>query len=470
MRALVLLVGLMVGVLAFTFDGTPAAPQPFTTHSDWAAWDTIVHSRDYGTWANLDTQQAEHGSDCSAPPATHENHTYEGANFICNNHLMTAINAGGYGVIYLTPSQMLDWTNGPATLTFDMSTHKSSSRDWVDVWFQDFNGNLALPLEGYLPDLQSNTSANGNNQPAGHQYLHVDTQGGGKSWRNASSSALGPIGMQWWVDWAADSAVQRDTFQLTIDGSGFSMCKITGEPAPVCWADHYAHGLTVTKMTVTIGHHSYNPTKDGAGVPNTWHWDNVVLSPSVPFTLIHAAPNLSAPLVRLEGSGVVNFAAPAPTSAYLRFGAVGVVTLNGQVVQPVKPTTSEELANNYFVPIPVGSTSATISLAPATWYQGPFMAEGFSVWSQGGTPPSPTPTPTVTPQVPTPTPLPFTPTPSPTATSTPTQVPSSTPTFTPTVVLPTATPTRTPTPTATPVQGTLTPTPCSPPQAQRCRP
>ncbi len=303
---------------------------------------------------------------------------------------------------------------------------------------------MAEPLASFLPDLQANQ--NGGNIPAGHQYLHIDNQGGRKGFGMIDSS--GPCcNAAWWLEWAADSAIQRDTFQLTINQATFSFCKVTGEPAPVCWADNLAHGLTVTKMTVQLGHHSYNPRKDGAGIENTWHWDNVVLNPSVPFTMIHAAPNLTTPLVKLNGSGVVNFASPAPANAYLRFAAVGAVTLNGQVVQPVKPTVQLELANNYFVPVPAGSTSATISLASQGWYSGPFMAEGFSVWAQGGAP-SPTPTPIV----PTPTSTPvatatFTPVPLPTATATP--VP---PTATP------VSPTPTPSPTSTPIPPTSTPT------------
>lgn len=413
MRFGVLLIGVVFG-LAFTFDGTPIAPQPFTTHGDYVNWDVIVHSRDNDTWTSLNSMQAGHGGNCAGPPATHENHTYDGAVFVCNEHLMTSIAAAGYGVIYLVPSKMLDWTNGPATLSFEVSTHKSSTRDWIDIWLQQFAGNVALPLQAGLPDLQANLDYN---LPAGHQWLHIDGFGNRKGFPAARSNGAAIGGWNGLLEWTADSAPQRDTYVLTIDSTRFSFCKTTGEPQTICWANNLFHNLTITQATVQLGHHSYNPTKVengvSAGLPNTWHWDDVTLSPSVPFTIIHADKRIV-----FGSGGTVNFSAPAPAGSYLRFAAVGPVTVNSQPVQPLKTTVHGESANNYFVPIPTGAVSVNIGIANGWW--GPSMAEGFSIWSKGGTPPS------------TPTPIP-----SPTATSTP--VPP-TPTSTPTVVPPTPTP------------------------------
>ena len=39
---------------------------------------------------------------------------------------MTSINASGYGVIYLTPDQMVDFSAGEAVVRFDMSTFRTS--------------------------------------------------------------------------------------------------------------------------------------------------------------------------------------------------------------------------------------------------------------------------------------------------------------------------------------------------------
>ena len=90
---------------------------------------------------------AQHGGDCSAPPNAHAVNQYDDAVYLCNNHLMTAINASGYGLIYLTPSQMVDLSGGEAAITFNLSTLRTSVRDWVDIWLTPYDEHLQLPLD-----------------------------------------------------------------------------------------------------------------------------------------------------------------------------------------------------------------------------------------------------------------------------------------------------------------------------------
>src|SRR5438045_6420250 len=82
------------GIALAEFDATPDKPLPLATLPEAAQWDIQIHSRDPKTWADdrLTPMSAEHGPDCSGPPATHQMNTYAGAVFICNKHLMTAIN------------------------------------------------------------------------------------------------------------------------------------------------------------------------------------------------------------------------------------------------------------------------------------------------------------------------------------------------------------------------------------------
>src|SRR5947209_7598008 len=88
------------GIALAQFDSTQSAPQPLLKAPESAQWDVQVHSRE-ATSPNdsLTSMQAEHGGDCSGPPATHETHSFDGAVFICNNHVMTAINEEGYGEV-----------------------------------------------------------------------------------------------------------------------------------------------------------------------------------------------------------------------------------------------------------------------------------------------------------------------------------------------------------------------------------
>src|SRR4051794_31463075 len=75
-----------------TFDGSPAGPLPFSSPD----WDVAVHSRDTGTWYQLEAMDMQHGPDCTPPMATHHsNGAYADAVFLCKDHVMTAIQAGG---------------------------------------------------------------------------------------------------------------------------------------------------------------------------------------------------------------------------------------------------------------------------------------------------------------------------------------------------------------------------------------
>src|SRR5258708_34943788 len=93
--------------------GKPAGPTPWNP----STWDIATHIRTNYQFGGLDAMQAQHASDCAPTPATHAISSYRDAVFLCNNHVMTAMSAGGYGVIYLTPDHMFDWSGGTATLS-----------------------------------------------------------------------------------------------------------------------------------------------------------------------------------------------------------------------------------------------------------------------------------------------------------------------------------------------------------------
>jgi hypothetical protein len=379
-----LLLGLGLGVAAAQFDGSPPSPLAFTSHPEFAAWDVQVHSRDVDTWGDdaMDPVGAGHGPDCGAPPATHHVTSYRQAVYICRDHLMTAIHGGGYGVIVLTPNRLLDWSGGQATVTWDMSTHRESTRDWVDFWLASWQDQIALPISD-APDIQPSSKRPG-------QWLQINGHGNITGFRAANHKGVvanyGPV-------YQADSSAQRDKFQIKIDRQKFSFCKISGEPngRPLCFFENVAHGLSATQAVFQIGHHSYTPTKGDcfqpscaqkgseSGKPGTWHWDNVELRPSVPFTVIHADKRAV-----LGKSGTVTFDAPAPAGAFLRFSAVGKVSVDGVEVQPQLPTSHPETANSYFIPIAAGKRSVRIELAKDGWYGGPFHAKDFAIWHKGG--------------------------------------------------------------------------------------
>jgi cell division septation protein DedD len=463
-----------------TFDGDPTAPEKFVNTQDYNDFDVQVHSRDSGTWQTLEPVMAEHGTDCMASPdnmafPTHLISNYDETVFHCKNHLMTTIHAGGYGLIVLTPNAMADNSSGTSVVQFDLSTLRMSVRDWVDVWITPFNENLTLPFDQGNVDLQG--------IPKTGIHIIMSAFNGQSTFRAYYIQNYVETELQdcWWctIDQylpQGESAATRQKFQLT-----WSKTHVKFEMLPsatstgATWVDDNTPDLGFTKGVVQFAHHSYNPDKDnsciapnpsvnGVSTCSTWHWDNLSVSPAVPFTIIKADKRYVNSTTDWQK---ITFNSPAPVGSYLRFSAVGEPLLsfdNGATSQVLSTqTSSQEALNNgevlwghaasFFTPIPEGTQSVYIKLRahPGNWYteQYGMIAQDFAIWSdtlsQSGATPTATSQPSPTVQItPTPTSAPtatLTPSPTPTPTATPT--PTSPPT-------PTSIPTATPTPTAIP--------------------
>ncbi|MFN8557678.1 MAG: hypothetical protein U0531_10130, partial [Dehalococcoidia bacterium] len=374
--------------------------------------------------------------------------------FQCNDHVMTAIKADGYGLIYLTPPAMLDFTAGEAVLRFDVTTLRTSQRDWIDLVISPYADNLALPLAEIFPDL------NGMPRNALHIRMNLATdyfEAG--IYRNGTeypvpNASIAPLG-----SFLTPDAVRRDTFELRLSATrvrfGMPMYGVT-------WLDATIPALGWTQGVVQLGHHSYNPQKcnDGttncpARTPNTWHWDNVTMSAVAPLGIIRPSERFA------NGTqGSITFPSPAPAGARLRFAGTarsidlsfdGGATWTRATPQPSSHQSGDEFhAQNYFVPVPTGVRS--VRVRGVNTYSGDWIAKDFAIWYQGTSP-------TVTPQV-TPTAT-LTPTSTLTPTATPTVTATATTSPTPTATA-TATPTKTPTPSPTPTT-TPAPTPTTPP-------
>ena len=420
--------------------GSPPAPQPVVQNAAAAHYDFQVHSRDSAT--AMSPMAAQHGSACQGPPATHNVSAFVDTVFVCNDHVMTAANSGdGYAMIAITPSQVVNCANG-CSVQWEMSTERQSLRDWPDVWLTPWLDNLTLPLSAHYPDL--------NGPP--RVGIHVTADASQNSWsvmtiNNGSESSLnGPgVSMSAGIAGGTNQAAVRQAFKLTLSTgpTRVRMERLASATASAhVWFDGPCSCLLASDYVVQFAHHSYNPTKDGAGVPATWHWGNFVLQPAAPFNLI------KSPTTLLTTAGTVFFDAPAPANAYLRFTGLCRVSVDGVLAPKQRFTGSLAAAASYFVPIAQGKQSVNISFSADGWYGPGFgcRAQGFAIWSQTGGAPSPTPTSTIPAPTSTATPVATstsTPvnTPTPTATSTPTTVPS---TPTPTVVPPTSTPTPSP--------------------------
>ncbi|MEO7912521.1 MAG: hypothetical protein ABIV47_22970 [Roseiflexaceae bacterium] len=361
-----------------TFDGSPAGPQAWRPTN----WDVAIHSRSTAALAALEPMHAMHGSDCGAPPATHDISAYEDAVFQCRDHLMTAINATDYGVIYLTPNQQVDFSTGEAVISWDMSTLRTSGRDWVDLWITPFADNLELPLQDWLPDLSG--------PPRNAIHLFMSVQGDDTVWKAETIKdfvATEVANGNWWTGWRTfltESASRRDKFELRISRDHLKF----GMPGyNFYWLDAPIPQQSWGQGVVQLGHHSYNPTKsDGCGSvcqPNTWHWDNFSISPAIPFTLLRADRRAAD-----ATNAQVGFPAPAPAKAYLRFAGIGSnLSVSFDAGKTWQPATQQmqmksvgDHFNSYWMPIPAGATSAMFR--GVDWWGGRWLVRDISVWAQ----------------------------------------------------------------------------------------
>jgi hypothetical protein len=415
------------------FNGAPAAPQPWRP-TNWDVQTNVTDSYQ-GDGTAIDVMQAHHSGACGAPPGTHTINRIDDAIFQCSDHIMTAMSAG-YGAIYLTPNAQVDFSGGEASVKFDLSTLRTVGRDWVDLWITPFEDNLVVPLEDWGPAYQG--------EP--RRSVHIRLDGGsagdtifkGEVIRDFTATGLAASEWRGYEQFLTPSASRRDTFELRISRTRVRF----GMPAyNVWWVDDTIADLGWSRGVVQFSHHSYNPTKgcdeDGntadeeGKCANTWHWDNVSISPSAPFTILRGSPRL----MRAAGSTQATFPAPAPSGAFLRFAGSGdnlEVSFNGgQTWQPARRQAQEmnrtEHWSSYWTPIPAGTTSVRFR-GQATW-AGPWAAQDLAIFATAA-PSGSQPTATAT---------------SPAAT--PTRTPTATPTRTPT-----SPPAATATATAAPVQ------------------
>jgi hypothetical protein len=356
------------------FDGKPDAPQPWKP----ADWDVVVHSRDVKTWKTLEPMDASHGHDCAGPPATHHIDSYDDAVFLCRDHVMTSLTAGGYGVIYLTPQRLLDFAEGESVLRFDMSTLRTSTRDWVDVWISPFEDNLSLPLETWLPDL--------NGPPRRGIHLRMDVVNGKTVFKVSviRDFKVEAVKGNWTAGYdtvLTPDPARRDTFELRLSRTHVAF----GMPAyNLWWVDRDIEELDWGQGVVQFGHHSYNPKKDcpknKVCAPNTWHWDNVSMSRSTPFALVRADQRY----VDGAGAQTVTFAQPAPEQSHLRFSGYGRLEVSFDDGQTWQAATRQAQVknvaghfNSYWMPVPTGVARVQFR---AVEKSGRWMVRDISMW------------------------------------------------------------------------------------------
>jgi hypothetical protein len=301
---------------------------------------------------------------------------------------MTALRADAYGVIYLTPNQLVDLRGGPVTISFDLSTERMSVRDWIDLWLTPWDENLAVPLEASDPDLQGppKDSIQVTTNPAENSPILLTTR---DRVRREYTPGWSVPSMGEGVAPGTNQAATRQRFQLTVGNGRARFERMSSATAPALTFWDELVDFPFETAVLQLGHHSYTPTKDNAGVPATWHWDNVAISRAVPFDMERSIERFAD-----ERDDTVTFERGAGADSWLRFSAIGKPEVSfddgrswvearrqdglGQLEGDHHP----EHFSSYWMEIPKGVASLRIRFESDDWYSGPWFAEGFAIWSR----------------------------------------------------------------------------------------
>lgn len=383
----------------WTFDGTPGEPLPFGQHANAIDFDVQVHSRDQPSWGDnaLPSTSYDHGDDCAGSQdwrtfPQHANTSYDGAVFVCNNHLMTANIGAGYGAVVLTPNRLVDLSQGTTTVTFRMSTFRHSDRDWVEFTFSPWDVNNTIPCP-FCPDLQGSPvqavmldmgqEKIGDGEPGSGFVLYVNGQQM-KGVCPCYESVLEP-----------DKA-RRDLFEIEFSDTHLVMRMPEYDLTLV---DASFESLGWDKAIFQMIHHSYNPEKGSpmhgeTAKANTWHWDEIGISPSTPFQIVKA--DQRALLRKGPGDmGSMQFAGPAPENAYLRFAALAnpEVSFDGGATwtkTSPQPSTKKQIATeSYFLPVPPGTQQVAFRANCVEWYCEEMHVKDVAFWAVSGAPAPP---------------------------------------------------------------------------------
>ena len=277
--------------------GVPTAPQRW---DGGANFDIQVHTRDDYDVGN-DAHLADHGSDCGPPPMQHEITGWQDAVFICKDHVMTSILNGGYGEIVLTPDQMADWSGGPVTISWSVSTWRTSKRDWLTLSVTPFDKQLALPFNIGGVDLHG--------MPQDFIQLEQGSFNDGTQWlmeQGANSFDWQRINEEWPLfndqTGIKDSKATRTPFEFTFDRHSYLFRVAPNAPVgagTVIMKGVFPHDLDFTRGVVQFAQHSYNAEKCAEGpmldqptcTDGTWHWSNFGISNAVSYSMAKPTDN-----------------------------------------------------------------------------------------------------------------------------------------------------------------------------------
>jgi hypothetical protein len=298
--------------------------------------------------------------------------------------------------VFFSPAQQVDFSQGTAKVTWQVSTSRTSDRDWWDLWLSPFSKNRVVPtvdapaFDGPPADaVHIVMTAHDNctvHQPYGPSAGTDFQYGIFRAGTKVQSGGGGPCVED--VLPGGISAATRTTFQLDISQTHLKF-HMPGGTSDVTYVDADTN-LNFNQAVIVWGHHSYDPAKtcnyNGSCGPNTWHWSNVSISPSQPFTMLR--PNGVAS-VHDGVQTTMTLPQAVPSNAFLRFAAIGRIQVSydgGALSSPQLQGDGRGSTNSYFTPIPAGTRTIRFTGAGPTGSAWPWWVEDVSVWASDAPP------------------------------------------------------------------------------------
>lgn len=371
------------------FTGNPPSPEPFSSPQ----WDIAIHMRDRPHWYEPIPLDADHGMGCEPPPAQHLVDSFDQMVYRCNSHIMTAIN-GDYGMVTLTPNHALDVAAG-GYVQWEMSTGRKNAYDWIEIWISPLNNHFVHPTNPLWGQIQG-PPRNGifiALIPAGINRFDIHAV------RGFELELLRDDNLAWtfYDQLFEPSFTERKTFRIDLSQTALSLSVVNYNDAgdTYFWAKDFPLDppLPWRAGVVQFTHHSFHPTNacndDGTCAPQAWHWDNVEISPAIPFRLIKGDVRYAEP-----GRTKVTLTEPTPDRAFLRFSGIAGEWLNvryqltgtdewsGWLPARKQPQLEDEEGrfHTYLMPIPRNVTA--VEFDAANWWAGDWHVRDVSVWTR----------------------------------------------------------------------------------------
>ena len=362
-----------------TFSSAPTAPQIWSS-SDWD-WTVQVGNNPTA----MGEMNAGYSSDCSDLNSTHTISSLGEVVYSCEGRLQTAVNGASngvgsnYGMAYLTPNRIISATQD-FTISFDMSTVRTNKYgDWVEFWLMPYDTHLMSPTQSWR------SSGQGYPEKGLRFYLNSQNYWSVELVDNYQGSNL-PLND--YDSLPAASITDLSTFKLEVLGGTMKF----GMPDEDIW---WYWGNVPTEMSgwgdtiVSFGHHSDNPQSNCTTEcgPNTWHWDNVSITPSESFAIIQPDKTVVSDS---DSDQTFNFNTTAPDDdSYLRFMAVGhdiELSFNNGItwITPTLQLTGQPQDSNrfryYWTQIPRDIDQ--VKVRGTNWWNGDWAVRDMSIWSQ----------------------------------------------------------------------------------------